>query len=186
MPKKMKEVTVQIPEDLYHWLDQAKTGKGELRDSLEKEILYRLHHSRDLGDVQRGLPISLRDTSDHTLILQVGEYTFAKMHYVGPQTDAAGNPAESKRWALRMGVRAPGQVTYVQGPREGLARIRAELPRLFLYWVAEETKDLNPDAPMHAVVIAEFFDKALTDYEVNRLDRQTNGLDYLSGLSLPF
>lgn len=184
MPKKVTKITLQLPDDLYLWLDEAKTGKGELRDSLEKEILYRLHHSRELGEVQRGLPLRLHDSHDNTLTLSVGQYTFARMYYLGPQKDSAGNPDRS--WALRLGLNNQSQVTYVEGPRAGLERIRKELPRLLLYWVAEETKDLNPNAAMQAGLIGEFFDKALDDYEANRLERRTDGLDYTSGLSLPF
>ena len=173
-------VTLTMDKRLYDSIDNSKTGKGELRNTVEKEILYRLQHSMELGDVQRSFQVVLRDAPDRTLTLEVGDEELAKMYY--RELRATPEVPERSYWSVRLNR----ETTSPEGPREGLALIRADLPRMMLQWVMDETRDENPYAVEEAVKISTFFQEALQNYETLRLDRQPDGLEYIQHLSVPY
>jgi len=187
MPEETKELNLRLPANLYSWLLGSSRHQLANRDTIEKEIIYRLEHSREQGDVQRKFHVTL-DAVD-------GTHPSMRVHLRGNKLfelyfhSADYNPQQvaPTHWVLSIHNHPVKQLAYVRvpGPREALKIIRANLGVQMIQWSVDQSVAGNSLAVRHAVEAQAIITTALDSYERDCVDKRFEGV-YTLGHSINF
>ncbi|MNU19479.1 hypothetical protein D3C71_77070 [compost metagenome] len=179
MPTETKELILRVPTSLHAWLADECRNKPDNRNSLEKEAIYRLEHSRELGEVSRAfyIVLSARDGTYPRMELSMRGKKMFEVDYIEPD-HSLGSARPNGFWSLAMHDHPESDMGHhrVPGPRAALHLMRGHLSVMLMQWISKQAQNGNTAAVKQAIQAKALIAASLDAYERDCVDRRSDGI----------